>query len=44
MKARGEKDEDVCDDWDKLLAFVDERATEREDLYYSDFVNKLDLY
>ena len=41
LKARGEKDPDVWDDWDDLLAFASEAEGEREDLYVSDFFNSM---
>ncbi len=41
LKARGEKDPDVWDDWDDLLAFASEAEGEREDLYVSDCFNSM---
>ena len=44
LKARGEKDPDVWDDWDNLLATASEAECEREDTYFLDFFNSVKFY
>jgi len=44
LKARGEKDPDVWDDWDDLLATASEAECERQDSYLLDFFNSMKVY
>jgi len=44
LKARGDKDPDVWDDWDDLLAIASEAECEREDSYFLDFFNSMKVY
>jgi len=44
LRARGEKDPDVWDNWDDLLATASEAECEREDSYLLDFFNSVKVY
>lgn len=44
LRTRGEKDPDMWDDWDDLLAIASEAECERDDSYLSDFFNSVKVY